>query len=153
MLPQAFTNAHCSGRNDASFEPAALRDLAEGVATLDPAAAVKFVPLEGLGKIVYSNLRTPRVLLDFGAGGAEGAGTGGAGGGGSDAGAVAGATARPLEQEPLLAARMLIEDCLNLLLDVDDIDRRFKAAMARAANANAGAHRQAPFHQAAPLPA
>ena len=30
---------------------------------------------------------------------------------------------RPLEQEPLLAARIMIEDCMNLLLDVEDIDR------------------------------
>ena len=32
---------------------------------------------------------------------------------------------RPLEQEPLLAARIMIEDCMCLLLDVDDIDRMF----------------------------
>lgn len=31
--------------------------------------------------------------------------------------------AKPLEQEPLLAARIMVEDCMNLLLDVDDIDR------------------------------
>ncbi|XP_065852716.1 protein PAT1 homolog 1-like isoform X1 [Euphorbia lathyris] len=30
---------------------------------------------------------------------------------------------RPLEQEPMLAARITVEDCLCLLLDVDDIDR------------------------------
>ena len=30
---------------------------------------------------------------------------------------------KPLEQEPLLAARIVIEDCMCLLLDVDDIDR------------------------------
>lgn len=30
---------------------------------------------------------------------------------------------KPLEQEPMLAARITIEDCLCLLLDVDDIDR------------------------------
>ena len=40
---QAFVNAHCLGRNDAAFEPAELRDLAEGVARLDPSAAVKWV--------------------------------------------------------------------------------------------------------------
>lgn len=34
---------------------------------------------------------------------------------------------RPLEDEPLLAARMVIEDCMNLLLDVDDIDRLWAA--------------------------
>lgn len=30
---------------------------------------------------------------------------------------------KPLEQEPMLAARITIEDCLSVLLDVDDIDR------------------------------
>ncbi len=41
----------------------------------------------------------------------------------------AGATpSKPLEQEPLLAARIMIEDCMALLLDVEDIDRIFVAA-------------------------
>ncbi|KAL7610087.1 hypothetical protein Lser_V15G10943 [Lactuca serriola] len=39
-------------------------------------------------------------------------------GGGSDQ-----KSEKPLEQEPMLAARITIEDCLCLLLDVDDIDR------------------------------
>jgi DNA topoisomerase 2-associated protein PAT1 len=38
---------------------------------------------------------------------------------------------RPLEQEPRLAARIMLEDCMALLLDVDDIDRCFAAAAAR----------------------
>lgn len=132
---QAYTNAHCAGTNDAVFEPAVLRDLSEGVASLDPSASVRFVPIEGLGKIVYSNLRTPRVLLDFGIADKEGGDVAaGADAKGKD-GAKDGVPLRPLEQEPLLAARIMIEDCLNLLLDVDDIDRRFKAAMTRAARA------------------
>ena len=40
-----------------------------------------------------------------------------------EAGGKARAAQRPLEQEPLLAARIMIEDCMNLLLDVEDIDR------------------------------
>jgi DNA topoisomerase 2-associated protein PAT1 len=40
-----------------------------------------------------------------------------------EAGGHARAAQRPLEQEPLLAARIMIEDCMNLLLDVEDIDR------------------------------
>ena len=111
------------------FEPQELRDLAEGVARLDPSASVKFVPgIEGLGKIVYSNLRTPRVLLDFSAVAATAT---------ADAAAPASTTTthRPLNQEPLLAARIMIEDCLNLLLDVDDIDRIFKSAAAKGAGA------------------
>jgi hypothetical protein len=45
--------------------------------------------------------------------------------GGADAAA---APSKPLEQEPLLAARIMIEDCMALLLDVEDIDRIFVAA-------------------------
>lgn len=35
---------------------------------------------------------------------------------------------KPLEEEPLLAARIVIEDCMCLLLDVDDIDRVWAAS-------------------------
>lgn len=35
---------------------------------------------------------------------------------------------RRLEDEPLLAARIVVEDCLCLLLDVDDIDRMWAAS-------------------------
>lgn len=38
-----------------------------------------------------------------------------------------GQSLRPLEKEPLLAARIMIEDCMCLLLDVDDIDRVFSS--------------------------
>ena len=38
-----------------------------------------------------------------------------------------GQSLRPLEKEPLLAARIMIEDCMCLLLDVDDIDRVFNS--------------------------
>ena len=138
-VPQAFVNAHCLGRNSATFEPNELRDLAEGVARLDPSASVKFVPgIEGLGKIIYTNVRTPRVLLDFSSASAAPSATpasqGGSDGGAAPAAATAVVPHRPLNQEPLLAARIMIEDCLNLLLDIDDIDRMFKAAAARAAS-------------------
>ena len=42
------------------------------------------------------------------------------------------APVKPLDQEPLLAARIMVEDCLNLMLDVDDIDRWVQAAQAGA---------------------
>lgn len=44
------------------------------------------------------------------------------------------APVRPLEQEPLLAARIMVEDCMNLLLDLDDVDRlaAHTAAMSQA---------------------
>lgn len=39
--------------------------------------------------------------------------------------------ARRLDQEPLLAARIMIEDCMGLLMDVDDIDRLLAARHAQ----------------------
>jgi len=122
---QAYVNRHSVARNTSSFQPESLRDLTADVAKLDPSASVKFVNLDGLGKIVLSNIRTPKVLMDLtstgdvakpGGGGAEGDSS---------------APAKPLEQEPLLAARIMVEDCMHLLLDVDDIDRCFAAAAAR----------------------
>jgi len=128
-VAQAYTHKHLGGRNAATFRPEALRAL-----TLDrpEGLAATHAPLQAdaLGRIVRSNLRTPKVLMDLSkappaaAGGGEAGGAGGAGGKDAPGGA---APARSLDQEPLLAARILIEDCLQLLLDVDDIDRLMAA--------------------------
>ncbi len=61
--------------------------------------------------------------LTAGAGGAAAAGAGDAAGSEGGAGGASAAPLRPLEQEPLLAARIMVEDCHDKLLDVDDIDR------------------------------
>nr|XP_043606729.1 protein PAT1 homolog 1-like [Erigeron canadensis] len=45
-----------------------------------------------------------------------------------DGGSENQASERPLEQEPMLAARIMIEDGLYLLLDVDDIDRLLQSS-------------------------
>lgn len=73
----------------------------------------------------------PRPLMDVtphqAAEAAEGSEAGGEGEDGGASAATA-APSKPLEQEPLLAARIMIEDCMALLLDVEDIDRIFVAA-------------------------
>ena len=43
------------------MRPQTLRDLTAEVAKLDPSASVKFAAVDGLGKIVLSNIRTPKV--------------------------------------------------------------------------------------------
>ncbi|XP_022771806.1 uncharacterized protein LOC111314582 [Durio zibethinus] len=67
--------------------------------------------VDALGKVPLSSIRIPRPLLEVDP-------PLGSGDGGSEQ-----KTERPLEQEPMLAARITIEDGLCLLLDVDDIDR------------------------------
>lgn len=53
---------------------------------------------------------------------------------GAAEGAETAAVRRRLEDEPLLAARIVVEDCLSLLLDVDDIDRLWAASGAQRDN-------------------
>lgn len=77
---------------------------------------VSVAALSGLGKFVYHNLRTPKLLMDLNDNSATVPAT-------ASAEAAVGETHKPLEQEPLLAARMMIEDCLDIMLDIDDIDR------------------------------
>ncbi|KAI3465579.1 hypothetical protein Pfo_022242 [Paulownia fortunei] len=69
--------------------------------------------VDALGRVCFSSIRRPRPLLEVdpppsacGDGSAEQK-----------------LSEKPLEQEPMLAARVTIEDGLCLLLDVDDIDR------------------------------
>jgi hypothetical protein len=104
---QAYLNKYYGGRNALVFAPAELRDLASEHAAHE-GAEPRFADLSGLGKIVLSNIRTPKMLMDVGAGaaaadkaagGKEGAGQQGAEG-----------KAKPLEQVCGLAHSMLFCD-------------------------------------------
>ncbi|XP_058208811.1 protein PAT1 homolog isoform X1 [Rhododendron vialii] len=92
------------------FCPTHLRDLPPGArANAEPHA---YLQVDALGRVAFPSIRRPRPLLEvdppnsFGAGPTERK-----------------TSEKPLEQEPMLAARVAIEDGLCLLLDVDDIDR------------------------------
>eukprot|EP00887_Chlorella_sp_A99_P001420 scaffold8.g1420.t1 len=128
----AFVFKHYKGRNRRHFAPESVRELAptEKVAP----DQVAFVQLEGLGRVPFSNVRRPRPLMDVSPGDlqraaaeAEGAGAEGARAEGGGGGGGAPAARRRLEQEPLLAARIMIEDCFALILDVQDIDQIYVA--------------------------
>jgi DNA topoisomerase 2-associated protein PAT1 len=75
---------------------------------------VTYVQLDGLGRVPFSNIRRPKPIMDLNAALTPRADA-------DNDGEPAPHT--PLEREPALAARIMIEDAMCLLLDVDDIDR------------------------------
>eukprot|EP00252_Welwitschia_mirabilis_P001400 TRINITY_DN11265_c0_g2_i1.p1 TRINITY_DN11265_c0_g2~~TRINITY_DN11265_c0_g2_i1.p1 ORF type:complete len:794 (-),score=154.67 TRINITY_DN11265_c0_g2_i1:257-2638(-) len=92
------------------FAPSSLRELSSRTrAAAEPHA---YLQVDALGRLPFSSVRRPRPLLEV------------------DAEVMNEPTSaeRPLEQEPMLAARIVIEDGLSLLLDVDDIDRYLVAS-------------------------
>ncbi|KAL1823030.1 hypothetical protein DCAR_0310881 [Daucus carota subsp. sativus] len=95
------------------FCPSNLKDFASRArANSEPHA---FLKVDALGRVSFSSIRRPRPLLEVDPSNSSG------GEENEQKGLV-----KPLEQEPMLAARVTIEDGLSLLLDVDDIDRFLK---------------------------
>ncbi|KAK9132823.1 hypothetical protein Scep_012351 [Stephania cephalantha] len=93
------------------FCPTHLRDLpSRARSNTEPHA---YLQVDALGRVPFSSIRRPRPLLEVDPPSSA------AGDGSIDQKA----SEKPLEQEPMLAARIAIEDGLCLLLDVDDIDR------------------------------
>lgn len=92
------------------FCPTQLRDLPPGArSNAEPHA---YLQIDALGRVSFPSIRRPRPLLEVDPPNSSAAGC-------SDQNP----SEKPLEQEPMLAARVAIEDGLCLLLDVDDIDR------------------------------
>ncbi|CAK7357591.1 unnamed protein product [Dovyalis caffra] len=92
------------------FCPTHLRDLPPRArVNAEPHA---FLQVDALGRIPFSSIRRPRPLLEVEPPNSTVGGN-----------AEQNSAEKPLEQEPMLAARVTIEDGLCLLLDVDDIDR------------------------------
>ncbi|KAK4796406.1 hypothetical protein SAY86_028732 [Trapa natans] len=93
------------------FCPIQIRDLPPRARANNESHA--FLQVDALGRISFSSIRRPRPLLDVDNLNSS-----------SSAGNIEPKISeKPLEQEPMLAARVAIEDGLFLLLDVDDIDR------------------------------
>ena len=109
--------------SSAAFAPRALREL---VKAAGGKATTAFVQLEGLGKVPFGNVRRPKPLLEL-ALASELKSASGAAGVDDDAEAGAdssdAANATPLETHPRVALRLMLEDGLCLLADVDDCDR------------------------------
>ncbi|KMT20240.1 hypothetical protein BVRB_1g002440 [Beta vulgaris subsp. vulgaris] len=99
-----------SARLKHHFFPTQLRDLPPRARPTDEPHP--FLQVEALGRIPFSSIRRPRPLLEVDSLNSTSSGNG-----------EQKVIDKPLEQEPMLAARVTIEDCLCLLLDIDDIDR------------------------------
>ena len=114
--------AKSGGQKPGLFAPAVLREQG-GANGVRGGGNVAHVALDGLGKIVYSSISKPKPMLEIPPREGEGIGADAEEPAEDDAAEGEAAEARPLEQEPMLAARQLVEDGHSLLLDVDDIDR------------------------------
>ncbi|CAG9466684.1 unnamed protein product [Pedinophyceae sp. YPF-701] len=114
------------GVRTGKFVPPAIRELPSSERA--GGGDVVFVDLHGLGKMPFTNIRRPRPLMDlspeeFGDAGRD------AETAAKDAGSreSAARNLKALDRDPLMAARVMIEDCMHLLLDVDDVDRALAA--------------------------
>ncbi|KAE8722303.1 lysine-specific histone demethylase 1-like protein 1 [Hibiscus syriacus] len=96
-------------RGKRNFFPSHLKDLHSR--SRNSGEQLLHLHVDALGKVPHSSIRRPHPLLEVDP-------PLGSGDGGSEQ-----KTEKPLEEEPMLAARITIEDCLCLLLDIDDIDR------------------------------
>lgn len=103
-------------RGAVRFSPLSMKELDHQEQSMK--AEVKFADLQGLGKIPFSNLRTPRPLIDFldneSLASAE-----------EEAGlqSIQWEYIRSAQRTQAMHARKLIEDSMCLLLEVDDVDR------------------------------
>ncbi|PNT65031.1 hypothetical protein BRADI_4g36450v3 [Brachypodium distachyon] len=91
------------------FCPTLIRDPSSRARSRDEPHA--YLQVDALGRLPFSSIRRPRPLLDVEEASEP-----------SD-NITEKSASKPLDQEPMLAARITIEDGLCLLLDVDDIDR------------------------------
>ncbi|KAJ1404672.1 hypothetical protein SESBI_26407 [Sesbania bispinosa] len=71
-----------------------------------------FLQVDALGRVSFLGIRRPRPLLEVDSPNSSSSGN-----------SERNISEKPLEKEPLFAARVTIEDGLCLLLDVDDVDR------------------------------
>ncbi|KAI3810119.1 hypothetical protein L1987_19728 [Smallanthus sonchifolius] len=92
------------------FCPTQLRDCSPRARAANEPHA--FLQVDALGRVSFSSIRRPRPLLEVDPPKSTSSGI-------TDQKMLD----KPLEQEPMLAARVTIEDGICLLLDVDDIDR------------------------------
>ena len=133
---QAWLHKNYNGINIAMFKPEKVYSLAPHEKT--EGADHVHANVEGLGKFVYTNLKTPKPLLNFAAPIPTPPDSSAAVDKDSDSDAgddVVVQQSKPeskssIQLDRQVAARKVIEDCSCQLMDVDDIDRMLTAARA-----------------------
>ena len=117
--------------SSAAFVPHALRELANATGGK---ATTAFVQLEGLGKVPFGNVRRPKPLIELALASELKSATVGDDNAAADADLSDIANATPLETHPRVALRLMLEDGLCLLADVDDCDRLLMKASSGASS-------------------
>ncbi|XP_020095681.1 protein PAT1 homolog 1-like isoform X2 [Ananas comosus] len=101
------------------FCPTSIKDLPSRTRSNSEQHA--YLHVDALGRVSFSSIRRPRPLLEVDPpSSASGNGV-----------HEQKSSVKPLEQEPMLAARITVEDGLCLLLDVDDIDRLLQSSQSQ----------------------
>jgi DNA topoisomerase 2-associated protein PAT1 len=100
-----------------NFSPASMKDLPSK--SRSSSDQHTYLQVDVFGRVSFSSIRRPRSLLEV-----DHPSSG-------DGSHDQKSTMRPLEKEPMLAARVTVEDALCLLLEVDDIDRLLQSSQSQ----------------------
>lgn len=111
------------------FCPAHLRDSPQR--SRNTSDSQPHINVDSHGRVSFSLIRRPQPLLEVDPPS-----------GSSDKNSEQKGSEKPLEQEPMLAARIMIEDGLSVLLDVDDIDRLLQSTQPQDGGSQARQRRQ-----------
>ncbi|CAM0882878.1 unnamed protein product [Alopecurus aequalis] len=106
-----------STKQKTNFSPTSMKDLPSKSRSSGDQHA--YLQVDALGRVSFSSIRRPRSLLEVD--------LPSSGEGSHDQKS----SVRSLEKEPMLAARVTVEDALGLLLEVDDIDRLLQSNQAQ----------------------
>ncbi|KAK3162058.1 hypothetical protein QOZ80_1BG0084800 [Eleusine coracana subsp. coracana] len=106
-----------TSRQKTNFAPTSMKDLPSK--SRPSSDQHTYLQVDALGRVSFSSIRRPQSLLEVDhPSSADGA---------HDQKSIV----RPLEKEPMLAARITVEDALCLLLEVDDVDRLLQSSQAQ----------------------
>ncbi|KQK09943.1 protein PAT1 homolog 1 [Brachypodium distachyon] len=106
-----------NSRQKANFSPTSMKDLPSKSRSSSDQHA--YLQVDALGRVSFSSIRRPPSLLEVDLPSS------------GECSHDQKSTVRPLEKEPMLAAKVTVEDALGLLLEVDDTDRMLQSSQAQ----------------------